>query len=44
MQLALKQADEQFIIARNEAMSESSWDVVDSIKRSYNRHNKYRLF
>lgn len=43
MQFAQRQADEQFIIARNEAIGETVYDVQQAIKRSYNRHNRFRL-
>lgn len=34
---------EQYILARNDAMGETAFDVQQAIKRSYNKHNKYRL-
>lgn len=40
---AEKESDEQFIIARNDAMSETVYDVQAAIKRSYNRNNRFRL-
>lgn len=43
MKEAEQMQNEQFVIARTEAMTETIWDVQKAIIKSYNQNNRFRL-